>query len=54
VTSSSGSASRVIVHVISSDWRRCKNRRTAASRSSPIAISYAWRASPFAPVLASN
>jgi hypothetical protein len=34
--------------------RACKKRRTAPSRSSPMAISYARRASPFAPVRANS
>ena len=38
----------------SADCRCCRKRRTEASRSRPIAMSYAWRASPCAPVLASN
>ena len=36
------------------DWRLCRKRRTAGSRSRPIAMSYAWRASSRALVLASS
>ena len=36
------------------DLRCCRNRRTAESRSRLIAISYARRASPCAPVSANN